>query len=33
MSEFDPKPINAWPLIGMLAVIVFLFLWLNGYFA
>ena len=32
MSEFEPKPINAWPLIGMLVVVVFLFLWINGYF-
>jgi len=25
------KPINPWPLIAMLIVIVFLYLWLNGY--
>jgi hypothetical protein len=25
------KPINPWPLIMMLAVVVFLYLWLNGY--
>ena len=25
------KPINPWPLIMMLIVVVFLYLWLNGY--
>ncbi|MEA1073172.1 hypothetical protein SH584_03960 [Sphingomonas sp. LY29] len=25
------KPINAWPLIAMLVVVVFLYLWFNGY--
>jgi len=25
------KPINPWPLIAMLALVVFLYLWLNGY--
>jgi len=27
------KQINAWPLIAMLAVVLFLILWLNGAFA
>jgi hypothetical protein len=25
------KPINPWPLIAMLILVVFLYLWLNGY--
>jgi len=25
------KPINPWPLIAMLVLVVFLYLWLNGY--
>jgi len=25
------KPINPWPLIAMLLLVVFLYLWLNGY--
>jgi len=25
------KPINPWPLIAMLIVVLFLYLWLNGY--
>jgi hypothetical protein len=25
------KPINPFPLIAMLIVVVFLYLWLNGY--
>jgi len=25
------KPINPWPMIAMLALIIFLYLWLNGY--
>jgi len=25
------KPINPWPMIAMLLVVVFLYLWLNGY--
>jgi hypothetical protein len=25
------KPINPWPLIAMLIVVIFLYLWLNGY--
>jgi len=25
------RPINPWPLIAMLIVVVFLYLWLNGY--
>jgi len=25
------KPINPWPLVMMLVVVVFLYLWLNGY--
>ena len=27
------KPINPWPLIAMLILVVFLYLWLNGYLA
>ena len=27
------KPINAWPLIAMLIMVVAIYLWLNGYFA
>jgi len=27
------KPINPWPLIAMLIIVVFLYLWLNGYLA
>jgi len=27
------KQINAWPLIAMLVVVMFLILWLNGAFA
>ena len=25
------KPINPWPLIAMLGLVLFLYLWLNGY--
>jgi hypothetical protein len=25
------KPINPWPMIAMLVVVIFLYLWLNGY--
>jgi len=25
------KPINPWPMIAMLALVIFLYLWLNGY--
>ena len=31
MSDQQPKPINAWPLIALLVVIVFLVLFLNGW--
>jgi len=27
------KPINPFPLIAMLVIVVFLVLWLNGYLA
>jgi len=27
------KPINPWPLIAMLILVLFLYLWLNGYLA
>jgi len=27
------KPINAWPLILLLAVVLFLIAWFNGYLA
>ncbi|HEY0629108.1 MAG TPA: hypothetical protein VGD23_07245 [Sphingomicrobium sp.] len=27
----EMKPINPWPLIAMLIVVVFLYLWFNGY--
>ena len=29
----SPKPINPFPLIAMLIIIVFVILWLNGVFA
>ena len=32
MSEPTPKPINAWPLIAMLIIVVFIILWFNGFF-
>jgi len=25
------KPINPWPMIAMLLLVIFLYLWLNGY--
>ena len=25
------KPINPWPMIAMLVLVIFLYLWLNGY--
>jgi len=25
------KPINPWPMIAMLILVIFLYLWLNGY--
>ena len=31
MSDQQPKPINAWPLIILLVVVVFLVLSLNGW--
>lgn len=33
MPEPTPQPIKAWPLIGMLIIVVFIILWFNGYFA
>jgi hypothetical protein len=30
-GNFEMKPINPWPLIAMLILVVFLYLWLNGY--
>ena len=27
------KPINAWPLIILLAIVLFLLAWFNGYLA
>lgn len=31
--ELGMKPINPVPLIAMLLLVVFLYLWLNGYLA
>jgi hypothetical protein len=31
LGTFAVKPINPWPLIAMLLLVIFLYLWLNGY--
>jgi hypothetical protein len=31
--EAAMKPINAWPLIALLIIVLFLVAWLNGYLA
>ena len=31
MSDPQPKPINAWPLVALLVIIGFLVLKLNGW--
>jgi hypothetical protein len=28
----DPKPINPFPLVAMLVIVIFLVLWFNGAF-
>jgi hypothetical protein len=30
VSDLNPKPINAWPLIALLGIVIFLIYWVYG---